>query len=468
VIRELTALVDQSLVQRVEGAGEPRFSMLETVRAFGLQQLMQRGEDAATRDRHAAYFIVFAEQGYPNRPEPFTRIDARLQGIEHERANLRAALTHLAAAGNAEGVLRLAAALAIFWQLRGHFREGRQWLEWALEHTAEASSGPRGRALEGLALIVFSQGDPEQALPLAHESLAIAEQIGDRYLAALSIHMLALIAEVRQRWDQAGPLFEQSLGMWRQLGAQAEEAMVMQLLSRVAYGRGDREESATRAEEALVLFRSIGHDSGAAHALCRLAVLARDRGDDREAALTFHEALQLWSSIGDRWYIVIALAGLAELASVYGEATSAATLLGRIDTQMEEVGALIPYSAGITHARAAAAASAVLGAGRFAALHAAGKQMSLEEAIAIAAAIVVPTETTERVLTPREHDVLRLMAHARTDREIAEALFLSRRTVNAHVARIFDKLEVHTRREAVERGHELGLLSGNDAAFGYT
>jgi DNA-binding CsgD family transcriptional regulator len=71
-------------------------------------------------------------------------------------------------------------------------------------------------------------------------------------------------------------------------------------------------------------------------------------------------------------------------------------------------------------------------------------------------------------LTLREIEVLQLMAQARTDREIAGALFLSHRTVNAHVARIFDKLEVHTRREAVERGHELGLLSGNDTPFGYT
>jgi DNA-binding CsgD family transcriptional regulator len=72
------------------------------------------------------------------------------------------------------------------------------------------------------------------------------------------------------------------------------------------------------------------------------------------------------------------------------------------------------------------------------------------------------------VLTNRQHDVLRLVAEGRTDREIADLLFLSPRTVNAHVARILDRLDVRTRREAALRGRELGLLAAGDQPYRYT
>ena len=467
VLEGISALVTSSLLRQEDGSGgESRFLMLETVREFGLERLAA-SELLAASDAHAAYFIAFAEEGYPNRPDPLKRIDARLQHLEAEQANLRAAFTHLVATGDAEGVLRLASALAIFWQLRMHLREGRQWLEWALAHTTAASSGPRGRALEGLALIVLSQGDHERAAPLAHASLAIGEQNGDTYLVALSIHLLGLVAEAEQRWEEAGPLYEQSLDLWRKLGAQAEEAVVLQLLSGVAYGRGHREVSAKRAEEALALFRAIGHASGAAMALCRLARLARDQGDNQGAALAYHEALELWSGIDHCWYEVIALAGLAELASAHGESATAATLLGSIDARAEEVGASLSYSARMNYDRAASAARAALGARRFADLLRAGQQLSLAEAVAIAAAVPVPTKSTG-VLTAREHDVLRHIAAGRTDQEIADTLFLSRRTVNAHVAHIFAKLDVHTRRDVVVRNRELDLHTDASTPERYT
>jgi predicted ATPase/DNA-binding CsgD family transcriptional regulator len=467
VVRDLTALVDQSLVQRVEGSGELRFTLLETVRAFGLEQLVQCGEDAATRNRHAAYYLAFAEQGYPNHFGPFTDIDHRLQQLEAEQPNLRGALAYLANIGDAQGVLRLAGSLAVFWQLRGHQRVGGQWLEWALAQTAEAQTDARCRALVGLGLLRLAQGEREQSAALVRASLAIAELIGDTEIAAHAIHVLGLVAEAQQRWEDAGLLFAQALDRWRALGAQAEEAVTLMLLSGVAYSLGDYDLCANQAEASLAHCRAIGHASGAALALCRLARLARDRGDNYGAALAYHEALQLWSSLRDHWYIMLALAGLAELASATGESPSAATLAGSIDTVVQEAGGPLLFSARINYDRATGAARAALGAERFAELHAAGRQLLLAEAVAIAAAVHVPTMSTG-VLTAREHEVLRLIAQARTDQEIADALFLSRRTVNAHVVHILAKLDVRSRQQAAIRALELGLLPGPDEPVGYT
>ena len=131
--------------------------------------------------------------------------------------------------------------------------------------------------------------------------------------------------------------------------------------------------------------------------------------------------------------------------------------------------------AGAYYDHATAAARAALGEERFAALRAAGRALPLEDAIVLAAEVAVPdvssdaTESGRRrpgadALTARELDVLRLVAAGRTDREIAEALFVSRRTVNAHVANILAKLGVATRRDAVGAGAGAGLAPGGRGA----
>jgi predicted ATPase/DNA-binding CsgD family transcriptional regulator len=460
VLDGVSTLVASSLLHReTQPGGEPRYLMLETLREFGLEQLEAAREVAEIRRRHANFFIAFGEQGYPNHFGPFTDLDLRLRQLEGEQPNLRVALAFMADTGDADGILRLAGALSLFWQNRGHPREGRRWLEWALANTHEDQSDARCRALIGLGALRWAQGEYEQGAPLIHAALVIAEAIDAQELVAHATHKLGLIASGQQRWEEAGALFGDALVRWRALDSWGEEAVTLQHLSGVAFSRGDRDLAARYAEASLTRARALEYASAAGLALCRLAQLARDRGDSHEAAVAYHEALGLWSSRNDHWYIMLAFAGLAELASANGQAPAAASLLGGIDTVVQEAGGALLPSASVNYDRATKAALTTLGEKRFTALRAAGRTLTYDEVVATAAAVAVPTGAGGKVLTPREHDVLRLVAQARTDREIAAALFLSQRTVNAHVTSILGKLGVANRREAATRVRELDLLA---------
>jgi excisionase family DNA binding protein len=478
VLDGIAALVDASLLrQEPSPSGIPRYLMLETVREYGLERLEVSGGAGAARDAYAAYFLAFCERQHPNRVEPGERVDDRYRRIETELPNLRAALAHLANAGDAAAVLRMAGALAVFWDHRGYYLEGQRWLEWALANTAETVTASRGRALCGLGLILWSQGRHERALSLAQDCLAIAERIGDKELIGEALHLLGLVEYFQRRWDRAGPLLERALGLRRELGLDAEVAVNLMLLSGVADGLGETEVAASHAEESLAIFRRIGHAAGAANTLCQLARLAAARGDDRGAALAYHEALGLWAGVGHHWAIVRALAGLAAIAAAHGQPEQAATLVGAVDARADEVGVPISTSvfpfAGASYDQAAADAHDILGEEWFSDLRAAGRALPLEEAVAVATAVTVPVVPVDAIgldqsasgrdtLTARERDVLHLVATGRTDCEIAEVLFISQRTVNNHVASIRAKLGVSTRKDAVARAREQGWLPAGD------
>ncbi len=447
----IATLVEHSLLRHEPGPGDvPRYLMLETVREFGLERMAEAGEGEATRDAHAAYFVALDERLEPNRLSPHERFDERLLRIEADHPNCRAALAHLAATGDAAGVLRLAGALAVFWHHRGHLREGRQWLEWALERSADAAPVWRGRALAGLSLILWSQGDPDRAAPAAEAARAIADSSDDTELLALAVHMLGLIEVVRGHWDRAEGLMTEALGIELEIGIPGYGTMALTTLSRIAHRRGEVETSARRAEEALAQFRAVGHASGAAMALSTLAGLAAERGDDRVARSAYQEALRLWTSIGERWAIAWAFSGLAALAADHGQAERAATLIGTIDARLDESGADLGLSDRRLFDRVTTTTRAAIGPARFAELRAAGQRLPLTEAVAVAAAVAVPDSPATGTLTARERDVLRLLATGQTDREIAAALFLSPRTVNTHVANILAKLGVATRQAAAQ------------------
>ena len=326
-------------------------------------------------------------------------------------------------------------------------------------------------------MVVYAQADPEGAASPAEAALAIANEIGDRDLTALAIHMLGLAELTRGRWDNAEVLMTETLRLQREIGVPGYGAMALQALSSAARGRGDLELSARRAEEALAIFRAAGHASGAAMALANLARVAVDRGDDRRALSAYQDGLSLWASIGERWAIVRALAGVASLAATYGAPEHAATLIGAIDDRLDEGGSILFPSDRPLYDRAVSTARAALGEERFGELRAAGRTLPMREVVAIAAAVSVPdpsagrTERTERGVSPltaREREVLRLLAAGQTEQEIADALFVGRRTVNTHVANILGKLGVASRREAALRARGMGLLSETGDASPYT
>jgi predicted ATPase/DNA-binding XRE family transcriptional regulator len=407
----IAALVDHSLLRHEPGpAGLPRYRMLETIREFGLEFLEESGEAAATRDAHAAYFAALDGQLEPNRLDPGERFYDRLLRIEADHPNCREALAHMAANGDAVGMLRLAGALGAFWN-RGHLREGRQWLEWALERTAGVDLPWRGNALASLSLILCSQGDTDRAAIAAERARAIAEATGDTELLALAVHMLGLVEVVRGHWDQAERLMTEALEVQRAIGTPGYGAWAIAALGTIAHRRGDAVTSARLSGEALTMFRAIGHDSGAATALCTLAGLASERGDERKALAAYQEALELWVSSGERSTISLAFSGLAVLAAALDQPELAATLIGVVDARLDESGA-DRLQGHRLYERAAAAAQAGLGEERFAVLASAGRDLPFAAAVKAGTAVIIP-DAPKVSSGPAASDVSTLVARER-------------------------------------------------------
>ena len=477
-LEAIASLVDKSLLQRNGAIAGGRLGMLETVREFALEQLAVAGEDDPARSAHATYFAAFDERLDPNRIAPGQRFDDRLWGIEAELANFRAALTHMASIGDAEGVLRLAGGLAVFWHHRGNLAEGRQWLEWALDHAVETATACRARALAGLSLILWSQGEHESAGALAEAAREIAQAIDHTELTALSLHMLALVALVEARWDRAASLMTAALPLWRAVGLRSDEAMALRALAGIAYETGDLEACARCNEEALTIFRAVGHPSGTAGAFGLVARLARDRGDANTAVAAYQDGLRLWTQTDARWaavggssgfgeasifprwagiddrrFLLLTLSGLAGIAAKHGQWDQAARLLGAADRRWDEPSMPMEPTIRAWHEETTAAVRAALGEGPLAEWHTVGQQLRLEEAVALALTVAAPDpifEPSPRAVrvTDRQGAVLRLLIEGQSDREIAEALFLSRRTVQDHVSHLLAKLGVANRTEA--------------------
>ena len=468
VLAGVAALVDKSLLGRGEGpGGEPRFGMLETVREYGLEQLEASGEVAATRRAHAAFFLALAEEAAP------ALVAGTVEGgwferLGAEHGNLSAALIWSLEEGDAETALRLANALTEYWWYRGDFTEGREWLDRVLAIGHGAPTALRTEALYGAAGLALWQGDDQRAEALAEASLAAARDAGDILGSVRALWVLSVAAGCRGDGGRAAALAEEAVALARELGDQAWLAWSLHRLGIETHGRGDHAAAQALQEEALGLLRRLGGGWGEAHVLTSLAALARDRGEIERAASLYDQSLALRQTLGDGWGTVDALVGAADLAAFAGQATAATRLLGAADVLCADLGYAFFGSSltSIQHHRSLAAVRAYLGEDGFAAAWRQGQGLSSEQAVAEARAALAAARSgppvrepaTGRGLTAREHEVLALVAAGRTDRQIAEALFLSPRTVHHHVASLLAKLGVETRTQATAAAQAAGLL----------
>jgi predicted ATPase/DNA-binding CsgD family transcriptional regulator len=189
VLSALRRLVDKSLVVAEERVGQARFRLLETIRQYAADRLVEAGEAAATRDRHLAWFLAFADD---LEPELQRDLDAWRTRLERERDNLRAALEWGLAAPDPERGRRLAAGLPWLWHLHRHGREGLEYLRRAIDRAPDDRSRLQARLLTGIALVADTASPLGLEFDAAQRALTIATEQGDEQLRALCLMLSAV------------------------------------------------------------------------------------------------------------------------------------------------------------------------------------------------------------------------------------------------------------------------------------
>lgn len=328
VFKGLTLLADKSLIRAETRENTERFTMLETVREYGLERLETSGETAAVQQAHAAFFLSLAEAVEPRLTSPDQVV--ALTQLEGEHDNLRAALRWACEHHEVALGLRLAGALWRFWQGHGYFGEGRAWLEGllALSERGDHDAPPlvRAKALRRAAMLAFRQNDYGRAAALNEESLTLCRAMSDRAGIADALNMRGLVAYTLGDAPHAAALYEESLALYRESGDAWDIATSLNNLGCLARDQGDYAQASALLEESLVLSRALGDTWGIAQTLTNLGRIAQDQGDYAGAAPLHEESLRLRKALGDRQGIAIALTNLGHIAWVQGDSLRATML----------------------------------------------------------------------------------------------------------------------------------------------
>jgi predicted ATPase/class 3 adenylate cyclase len=376
-------LAAKSLLIVEDQDGETRYRLLETIREYAQDRLVEAGEAAAMRARHRDWYLALAERAQPDLRGPGQGL--WLERLETEHDNFRSALEWSATdeGGTDEG-LRLAGALRVLWHVHGHFTEGRGWLQTMLARSPDAPAAARADARAGAALLAYRQGDHDGATALFEESLVLFRSLGDSRGTAHALQTLGQIAVARGDLERAGPLLEEALEWCRRAGDNRVAAMALNTIGEVARCRGDYEGARASYEAGLALRREVGDRSGLAVSLGNLGHIALHEGNARRAALLFREALELARELRHKLAAAEYLSGLAGVAVAEGQPVRAARLLGAADGLLSVLGAPLSPPDAAEFEESKAATRAGLPDAAFQAAWAEGRAMPWERAVGYA------------------------------------------------------------------------------------
>jgi predicted ATPase/class 3 adenylate cyclase len=388
VLEDLGTLVDASLVRQVEPDGEPRFTLLETIREYATEQLAAREETPELRRRHAEHFWELAERYDPGF---FFRIGgtgpeqgARGHHLDREYDNIRTALNWATEGGDVATGLRTAGALNWYWQHRGHFADGRGWLERLLSKPdADIEPAVRIRALLAWGDAAFWQSDRDAAETAWQEAVDLAREIRDHSLLAWSLLDLADIPTFAEDYDRAEAMLTESLAAAEEGGDRILASEVGAVLGRLAYFRGDIATAGERYRQAVAAERELGADRFLAINVGRLGDVEVQLGEFDAAETHYRESLAKVKEAGNVVVTAIMLVYLAWLASRRSDPRRAARLLGAVTRIVDDIGGG-PFPEIPVWSEAEDEPRRALGDQEYEALRAEGYGMSLEEAVAYA------------------------------------------------------------------------------------
>jgi predicted ATPase/DNA-binding CsgD family transcriptional regulator len=514
VLELLAQLVRKSLVVVDEQGAGTRYRLLETLRQFGLEHLRASRAESTLRARHCDRFLAIAERSWPTRLV-HRELREGLARVEWEEENLRSALAWSQQEPNsAERNLRLVGVMYRYWWRHGNFTEGREWLAAALARGAgTALDAPlqlklaRARALNGAGVLARAQTAYSEAQALFEESLALFTDIGDRWGIANALHNLGHLAFFQNDDDRAVAFEEQSLAQWRSVGDPWGICLPLGILAAIAAQRGDYERARALVEESLALARdrsdtwtiasrlgllgvlvceqgeaehatrllveslapqqAAGERTGYAWTLNLLGWVSRDQGDTALAESRFKDSLALFRQMGNTGGVAGCLDGLAGLLAAT-DAERATNVLATAHRLHETTRHLWSHEEQTRVLRDRALVAARLGDEAFARAWAAGQALPLELAIELAQTPGHPPVEGARQeevgdhspLTRRESDVASLVGHGLTNRQIAEHLVVSERTVATHIGHILEKLDFSSRLQVGLWAAQHGLVTG--------
>ncbi len=452
----LGSLVDQSLLLRIASIdGEPRLTMLETIREFGLEQMRASGEEDSLRAAHALHYRKIAERNADSAVG--LEFAAVSDELEEEIPNIHQALDWYLERGEADGAVSIVLAMSHFWMKRGYLVEGSRLMERAVEYVDQIEPVTQVRMLRLSAWFICVSGDPDEALLRSERAVEMARSLERPEDLASALNSLGVVHFYRNEHDGARQAFNETLdvapfGSRFRIGA-------LNNLGVISREEGSLEEARD------VLLQGIDEQTRAklpdpeAHTLLNLAEVTLELGDLDKA----REFLREWSSERGRMRSLDSAASgvwvAARIAERDGDPVRAARLLGWADEQRRRMA--VPHVPGDKQddeLRKRMVES--IGKPEFERLLAEGRELSLEHVVELTrdfgrsrtappasgrSASARPEPVGLDPLTAREIEVARLVAAGRSTRDIAETLFISARTAQTHVTNVLNKLDLESR-----------------------
>ncbi|CAM5693272.1 hypothetical protein AQI96_37355 [Streptomyces canus] len=447
----LAGLVDKSILQRKNGSA--RFSLLETVREYGLEHLVALGEEKELRRWHAGYFAALADRGGRGFSE---REIEWFQQIGLNHANFRLAMQAcLSELGEPRVALRIASRLRMYWASPSRILEGCQWLRKALANSPQPSE-ERAEALWVCAYLELLMFDTQSAARSMAECRELAGMLSlDRVVAALP---LLLVHENFIAGDATAALTHarEAVVCGRAVGEPGITGEALFYVAAMAFASGDAE-AEKLADEALTFFEGEKAQPWRANVLWINGLVNCRRGEPDTAAACFADAFAVFRHIGHGLGAAVCLDGLAWASMLSEELPRAARLLGMAHPIWQSgPSRMMPHQFSELVARRTVEATvrADLGDERFEEEFWSGASRTLEDAMdeitrapgpKPASTVAESGEDSLALLTRRERKVAELLAKGMSNADIAADLVLSRRTVESHVQNILNKLGFHSR-----------------------